>query len=360
MGKLPVYLSHSARDNAFCQRLAWALRGAGADVWFDRHVSDESMPAYATVEEMTKRSVFVLAVSRAALASKWAQTEFKLFVRHYTESVDRLTGFIERQRKHDQELAAFYYEVRKYSHRHIIPVLVDQLDDADFTGDWQSLIQFIGQPSLLPYPETEAIERTIHAVADLLPTGELRTKLAELAHADYARLPEAFRPTATIEELLDRWPAPLRTDGDLETLIERGKASSDDAGEEVTGLDSPAVWCVVANIAREQRFGPSGNESRRGTKHFAPGAKVYCLPAHWGDGYEDIMVIGRHRATHRYVKMVLPAKRLTNWRVDLVYSPHVIAELQGDWDGTRASKTDAERLTAMCVEREIKRNGEGG
>jgi hypothetical protein len=35
MGKLPIFLSHSHKDNEFCKRFVAALRNQGIDVWFD-------------------------------------------------------------------------------------------------------------------------------------------------------------------------------------------------------------------------------------------------------------------------------------------------------------------------------------
>lgn len=94
--------------------------------------------------------------------------------------------------------------------------------------------------------------------------------------------------------------------------------------------DPKAVWCIVANVKDVDAFGEA-EKIRAGTKHFSSGAKVYCFPPAWGDGYQKIRVIGRHRSSHRYVKMVLPSKRLTRWRVKLVYSPYLISELKGFW-----------------------------
>ena len=105
-----------------------------------------------------------------------------------------------------------------------------------------------------------------------------------------------------------------------------------------------ALWCLVANVVRERPYGPGGKAIRRGNKHFAPGAKVYCYPAQWGDGYERIQVLGRHRATHRYVKMIVSEKWLTNWRAQLAYSPHVIRELWPQWDGTERSQEKAQGI----------------
>ncbi len=117
------------------------------------------------------------------------------------------------------------------------------------------------------------------------------------------------------------------------------------------------VWCPVANIVRERASGPGGREIRRGSKHFAPGAKLYCYPALWGDGYEQIQVIGRHRATHRYVKMIVNEKWLTNWRVQLAYSPHVIRELWPAWDGTERSRERAQEIVDFMTVRVKERAG---
>jgi len=113
--------------------------------------------------------------------------------------------------------------------------------------------------------------------------------------------------------------------------------------------NNEAIWCVVANIVDEHLFGEN-KEIKRGTKHFSKGAKVYCFPPLWGDGYEKIQVIGHHRASHRYVKMVVAFKYLTNWRVKLVYSPFVISQMKGYWDSSLISKNKAEILVNSILE----------
>jgi len=124
------------------------------------------------------------------------------------------------------------------------------------------------------------------------------------------------------------------------------------------------VWCPVANMVRERPYGPGGRETRRGSKHFAPGAKLYCFPALWGDGYEQIQVIGRHRATHRYVKMIVNEKWLTNWRAQLAYSPHVIRELSPIWDVTARSRARAQEIAdfmnVRVQERERDKSADNG
>ena len=117
------------------------------------------------------------------------------------------------------------------------------------------------------------------------------------------------------------------------------------------GRQPGPVWCVVANVVAERPYGEGGKETRRGTKHFAPGARLYCLPPLWGDGYEKINVVGRHRGSHRYVTMVVRSRWLTNWRAALVHSPHVVAALAGHWDGSERSKERAEALVETMSKR---------
>ncbi len=95
---------------------------------------------------------------------------------------------------------------------------------------------------------------------------------------------------------------------------------------------SESAWCLVANIVDERPYGPEGKETRRGTKHFAAGAKIYCFPFQWGDGYERIRVIGRHRGSRRFVTMIIKSDWLTNWRAQRVYSPAVIKQLDNAWE----------------------------
>ena len=103
------------------------------------------------------------------------------------------------------------------------------------------------------------------------------------------------------------------------------------------------VWCVVANIKREIPFGPE-KEIRLGTKHFSPGAKVYCFKSEWDPGLGRLRVIGRHRGSRRFVKMVIEKSWLTNWRVKAVYNPRLVAKLKKHWSGSQTSKDYAEEI----------------
>ena len=103
------------------------------------------------------------------------------------------------------------------------------------------------------------------------------------------------------------------------------------------------VWCPVATMRAERPYGPGGQETKRGSRHFAPGAKLYCNLIVGQKHEPQIEVVGRHRASHRYVTMIVSASWLTNWRVELVYSPRVITDLWPIWDGTPASRAKAEQ-----------------
>lgn len=105
------------------------------------------------------------------------------------------------------------------------------------------------------------------------------------------------------------------------------------------------IWCVVANVSETQIFGEN-HESRIGTKHFSPHTKVYCFPPLWGDGYENIQVLGRHRGSRKLTKMIMPSKRLENWRVKFVYHPHVVSEIRTMWN-----KEQAELLVESLLRR---------
>ena len=41
----------------------------------------------------------------------------------------------------------------------------------------------------------------------------------------------------------------------------------------------------------------------------------------------SVEVVGHHRGSHRYVRMIVGNDRLTDFRAELVYSPYVISQL---------------------------------
>ena len=87
--------------------------------------------------------------------------------------------------------------------------------------------------------------------------------------------------------------------------------------------DVEPIWLITANVLHELKCGEGGTETRRGTKHFRGGAKVYIVGAHWGM-CESVIVIGHHRASGRYVQLTIKKRYIENLRMTLCYSPKVI------------------------------------
>lgn len=104
----------------------------------------------------------------------------------------------------------------------------------------------------------------------------------------------------------------------------------------------------------ERRFaGEAPPSVESGTKHFPPKTKVYCFPAQWGDGYEKIVVIGRHRGSHRYVRMVIPSRHVTHWRMKQVYSPKVLRLIKDGRQHFWKGKQDVEQALRYLLQRDI-------
>lgn len=81
-------------------------------------------------------------------------------------------------------------------------------------------------------------------------------------------------------------------------------------------VDELLGWCVVANVGAAD------------LKHFSLGAKLWVLPPQWGDGGQDVVVVGRHRGSPGPVsQMVVPRVHLTDFRVRGVYQPAVHRQL---------------------------------
>ena len=109
--------------------------------------------------------------------------------------------------------------------------------------------------------------------------------------------------------------------------------------------DISFIYCLVGNII-DERFDKNLNKTVYGTKHFSPNTKVYCFPPVWGDGYEKIKVIGRHRKSNRLITMIIPSQRVTNWRLKTVYEPFVIKEMTKNF-GWTDKESDKEKINEM-------------
>jgi hypothetical protein len=87
--------------------------------------------------------------------------------------------------------------------------------------------------------------------------------------------------------------------------------------------------CIVANILEATTHGHDQTPAYRGSAHFPPGAKVWVLPPQWGDGGEQVIVVGHHRGTHGrgLARIVILRRHLTRFRVQGIYSPALISAL---------------------------------
>ena len=106
-------------------------------------------------------------------------------------------------------------------------------------------------------------------------------------------------------------------------------------------------WCLVGNIVQEHRYSENG-EIRLGTKHFAPGAKVYCAPGQWGDGYEQIVVIGSPRHGKRFIEIVMPFKKIEEFRIQKVFNPLLLKMMQdSQYEWWENNESDYENIMRM-------------
>lgn len=85
-------------------------------------------------------------------------------------------------------------------------------------------------------------------------------------------------------------------------------------------------WCLVGNIVEKHTYGEE-HEIRYGSKHFSGGTKVYIAPAQWGDGMENVVVIGLSRYSRQFIEVVIPSKLIENVRLGKVYKPVLLKRM---------------------------------
>lgn len=75
MAEMRIFVSHSSSDKDFADALVQALRGAGADVWYDElHLGTGELHEEIS-HQIAIRPVFIVVLSKAALASQWVRRE---------------------------------------------------------------------------------------------------------------------------------------------------------------------------------------------------------------------------------------------------------------------------------------------
>lgn len=103
------------------------------------------------------------------------------------------------------------------------------------------------------------------------------------------------------------------------------------AAEEVkAALDQGATqwrWGLVGNIVQTHEYGEE-HKILVGSKQFGPGAKVYIAPAQWGDGFENVCVIGKPRHRRGLIELVMPLRLIENLRLKRVFQPAALERME--------------------------------
>ncbi len=104
-------------------------------------------------------------------------------------------------------------------------------------------------------------------------------------------------------------------------------------------------WCIAGNIIGAHPYGVE-KEIRQGTKHFVPGAKVYCTLAY--GQIDRLVVMGIPRHSRKYIEVIVPSNKVENFRLQKCYKPAVLNMMKQrhwSWYGnTDADKEDAQRI----------------
>lgn len=85
-------------------------------------------------------------------------------------------------------------------------------------------------------------------------------------------------------------------------------------------------WALVGNVVKSHPFGEE-HEVRFGSKAFRGGAKLYVAPAQWGDGFENVVVIGSPRRYRGCIEMVIRSDLIENFRLKKVFDPAVLRKM---------------------------------
>jgi hypothetical protein len=148
----------------------------------------------------------------------------------------------------------------------------------------------------------------------------------------------------------------------MENVIETKTNGIDNLKDDISNSDKTEwVYCLVGNVVDKHEFG-TDKEIRYGTKHFAPGTKVYCLYKEgWGGtGYEHIVVMGKPRKQYRLIKITIPRKYINNFRLKKVRNRKVIKEVSRyyNWDNIEEVKEEILSFVEYFNESIISNNNE--
>jgi CheY-like chemotaxis protein len=198
MSQTRIFVSHSSQDNAFCNALVQALRGAGADVWYDEENLGAAHLLNEISRELASRPVFIVILSKAAFGSQWVMRECQWAYNLYTREPDRI----------------------------ILPVTAQPIEPSDFNL-WLFLEDFrrIEAPGCMPLPQEEAISKTLHTLV-LSPKGAPQTRRAPRTRESWAVLWVDDQPSnnayerRSLEALGVRFTISIGTDDAIGKLVQ--------------------------------------------------------------------------------------------------------------------------------------------
>jgi tetratricopeptide (TPR) repeat protein len=139
MAQLRIFVSHSSADTDICVGLVEALRGAGADVWYDQDDLGPGQLLDVIQHELQTRRIFIVILSQAAFASQWVLRE-----------------------------CMWAYNLRERDPvRIILPISITPITPHDFDGRWLFFENFnrLELPQGQPFPPDQAIAETLRVLA---------------------------------------------------------------------------------------------------------------------------------------------------------------------------------------------------
>ena len=92
--------------------------------------------------------------------------------------------------------------------------------------------------------------------------------------------------------------------------------------KEIPKIPEPpeSIAAVVAKVVETRG---QSDQPVRGTKHFRGKARVFVVDAHWGT-CDAVTVIGHHRKSGQFAKLVMSVQQLEEFSLARIYSPTVI------------------------------------
>lgn len=82
-------------------------------------------------------------------------------------------------------------------------------------------------------------------------------------------------------------------------------------------------WCLTAQVRDENRIGEN-HRVVHGTRHFAPGTKVWLHPVNWD---ERVGVIGIPRYSNKLTRVVMDVRKLEEFEIEKVRNNEILAAL---------------------------------